>query len=77
MLDRLDALLDRERDPQALDRLASAYAKLADQERILSGRPLPGSRRPKPEREPKAQPTVLEPQIPTELHPVGQDTQTN
>lgn len=76
-LGRLDAMVLTETDPQKLDRLASAQAKLADQERILSGRPLPGSRRPKPEREPKAQPTVLEPQIPSEPQPVGQDTPTN
>ena len=81
MLDQLDEELERlsrrPHDSKRFKELTEAQAKLADQERILSGRPLPGSRRPKPEREPKAQPTVLEPQIPTEPQPVGQDTQTN
>jgi hypothetical protein len=39
-----------EDDPQRLDRLASAQMRLAEQERILAGRPLPGSRKPAPER---------------------------
>jgi hypothetical protein len=43
---RLNGLMKEEADPQKLDRLASAYAKLAEQERILDGRPLPGSHRP-------------------------------
>ena len=49
-LDRIDDLMDEECDPQKLDRLASAQARLAEQERILRGEPLPGSRRPAPER---------------------------
>lgn len=47
-LDRLDELMMTETDPQKLDRLASAQARLAEQERILDGPPLPGSLRPKP-----------------------------
>jgi hypothetical protein len=47
-LDRLDRLIMTVEDPQKLDRLASAQARLAEQERILDGRPLPGSLRPKP-----------------------------
>lgn len=43
---KLSALMNEEADPSKLDRLASAYAKLADSERILDGRPLPGSHRP-------------------------------
>lgn len=43
---KLDAMLSKEEDPQKLDRLASAQARLSEQERILDGRPLPGSRRP-------------------------------
>jgi hypothetical protein len=35
-----------EEDPAKIDRLASAQARLAEQERLLAGRPLPGSRRP-------------------------------
>ena len=46
-LDRFDAMLLVELDPQKIDRLASATAKLAEQERILRGCPLPGSHRPK------------------------------
>lgn len=45
-LDRLDVMMQTETDPQKLDRLASAQAKLAEQERQLAGRPLPGSLRP-------------------------------
>lgn len=46
-LDRLDQMMMTENDPQRLDRIASAQSKLAEQERILDGRPLPGSRRPR------------------------------
>jgi hypothetical protein len=45
-LGRIYAMMKVEDEPQALDRLASAYAKLSEQERILDGRPLPGSHRP-------------------------------
>lgn len=45
-LDRLDEMMRTEMDPQKLDRIASAQAKLAEQERQLAGRPLPGSLRP-------------------------------
>ena len=53
-IDGLWELMATEEDPQKIDRLASAIAKLADLERILDGRPLPGSHRPKPTKEPKA-----------------------
>jgi hypothetical protein len=46
MLDKLDSMLSEETDPQKIDRLASAQMRLAEQERILDNRPLPGSRRP-------------------------------
>jgi hypothetical protein len=52
-LDRLDKMMMSEKDPQKLDRLASAQARLAEQERILNGRPLPGSRRPAADAPPK------------------------
>jgi hypothetical protein len=45
-LDRLDNMIEAETDPAKLDRLASAQARLAEQERQLAGRPLPGSFRP-------------------------------
>lgn len=45
-LKRLDVMMQTETDPQKLDRIASAQAKLAEQERQLAGRPLPGSLRP-------------------------------
>ncbi len=48
-MDQLNALMEAESDPQKLDRLASAWSKLAEQERIADGRPLPGSRKPAPE----------------------------
>lgn len=45
-LDRIDEMMMAESDPQRLDRLASAQARLSEQERTLDGRPLPGSMRP-------------------------------
>lgn len=64
-LKQLDELMKHEcesEEPDAakLDRLASAMSKLADQERISDGRPLPGSRKPGVERAPKQ--TFSEPQ---------------
>src|ERR1700692_774653 len=47
---RYETLMDAETDPSALDRLTSAWSRLAEQERILDGRPLPGSRRPTADR---------------------------
>jgi hypothetical protein len=46
-LDRIDGMIEKETDPMKLDRLASAIARLAEQERLLAGRPMPGSFRPK------------------------------
>ena len=43
---RLDAAMLEEHDPQRLDRLASAQARLSAQEFALAGRPMPGQRRP-------------------------------
>jgi hypothetical protein len=45
-LDRIDEMMMAEVDPSKLDRLASAQARLSEQERILVGRPLPGSLKP-------------------------------
>jgi len=45
-LAKLDDMIEAESEPQKLDRLASAQARLAKQEQELAGRPLPGSRRP-------------------------------
>lgn len=51
-LDLLDGLLESQAvkptlDAQCLDRLASALARLSEQERQLAGRPMPGSLRPR------------------------------
>jgi len=54
-LDRIDAMIEEEDDPQRLDRLAAASMRLSDQEFALSNRPKPGNRRPGPERGPKSQ----------------------
>ena len=54
-LERIDAMIATEDDPQRLDRLAAASMRLSDQEFALSNRPKPGNRRPGPERGPKAQ----------------------
>ncbi len=46
---RINSLMDAmtaETDPAKIDRLASALARLAELERQLAGRPLPGSLRP-------------------------------
>jgi len=45
-LNRLDAMIATERDPQELQRLTAAQAKVSEQEFALAGRPMPGSRRP-------------------------------
>ena len=49
-IDRVERLLDDADEPQAVDRFANALTRLYDLERILDGRPLPGSRKPAPER---------------------------
>ena len=49
-LERIDAMIATEDDPQRLDRLAAASMRLSDQEFALSNRPKPGNRRPGPER---------------------------
>ena len=64
-LDKVDAMLLEERDPQKLDRLASASARLSEQERQLSNRPMPGSLKPsakQPRVTPQAEPTPIAPQ---------------
>ena len=45
-LDRIDAMLEAEDDPQRMDRLAAASMRLSDQEFALADRPKPGNRRP-------------------------------
>lgn len=47
---KLHQRLDKEEDANKIDRLCSAIAKLSELERVLSGRPLPGSHRPLPPR---------------------------
>ena len=50
MLDLMDLEACKQRpDGQRLNWLASALERLAELDRVLSGRPLPGSRRPAPE----------------------------
>jgi hypothetical protein len=53
-IDQVEKLLDKADEPQAVDRFCNALTRLYDVERILAGRPLPGSRRPKDERGPRA-----------------------
>lgn len=57
-LAKLDAQMAQEDDPQRLDRLASAQAKLSVQEFNLAGRPLPGSHRPAASRSRAAAPSL-------------------
>ena len=42
-LDRIDQLASKETEPKLLKEYAEACARLSEQERILAGRPLPGS----------------------------------
>ena len=49
-IERLAALLDKAQDPLDIDRLARALSVLRKDERVLDGRPEPGSRRPGKER---------------------------
>ena len=58
-VDKLDGMIEEETDPQKLDRLASALARLSEIERQLANRPLPGSFKPTAIRAPKA--TQVEP----------------
>ena len=53
ILERLDRMAARVKDAQELAWLATASARLSDQEFDLSGRPKPGHRRPGPERAPR------------------------
>ena len=55
-IDSVEKLLDAATEPQAVDRFANALTRLYDLERILAGRPLPGSRRPTEDRAPRRQP---------------------
>lgn len=59
-LDRVDAMMLTEDDPAKLDRLASAQARLSEQERILAGRPLPGSFRPQSDKSSRRQNRAVE-----------------
>ena len=54
-LDRLDQEIDAEigGDSKRLKELVDAQMRLSEQERILAGKPLPGSRRPKAEKSEK------------------------
>jgi hypothetical protein len=63
-LDRLDALLAATTDTKAIKELADATKRLQDQERELSGRPLPGSRRPAPEPRADNRPATRLPAVP-------------
>lgn len=74
-LNRIDDMLLREEDPQKIDRLASAQLRLSEQERILAGRPLPGSRKPAPERRQSAYDAALAPvPVPVQSDPPAATT---
>ena len=49
-LEKLDDIAKNEKDTKRLKELADATTRLSEQERILAGRPLPGSRRPASDR---------------------------
>lgn len=52
-ISRLETMLDDEQDPQKIDRLCSALARLSEIERQLAGRALPGSLKPASLRQPR------------------------
>lgn len=49
-IEAIDMLLERERDPMKIDRLASALERLSELERVLSNRPKPGNSKPQTKR---------------------------
>jgi len=49
-IDKLSDMLEHEKDPAKIDKLASAIDRLAKHEHYLAGRPGPGNRKPAPER---------------------------
>lgn len=63
-LEKLETWMIEEVDAQKLDRVASAYARLSEVERQLSGRPMPGSLKPssatRKRSEPAGDPTPAE-----------------
>ena len=63
-INRVEGLLDEATEPQAVDRFANALTRLYDLERILAGRPLPGSRRPAPDGKQRGQPSAARPWVP-------------
>jgi hypothetical protein len=60
--DKIDAMILTERDPQKLDRLASASMRLSDQEFALAGRPKPGNLK-------HVAPKYVRPQLPEPTFP--------
>lgn len=54
-LNKIDGMIEEELDPAKLDRLASAQARLSEQERQLANRPLPGTLKPQSPKRTKSQ----------------------
>ena len=48
-----DELLKPSPEPQRVDKLAAAWQRLSEVERVLDGRPMPGSRRPERQSTPR------------------------
>lgn len=76
-LDRLDQMMMEERDPQKLDRVASAIARLNEQERQLSNRSMPpvvraSGKTSKRQADPVSEPEPA-PQVTSEAKPKGYD----
>lgn len=61
-LEKVDRMIDTETDPQKLDRLASAAARLNEQERQLSNRSMPPVIRANQERKRTPKPGTFEPE---------------
>ena len=61
-LSRIDRMLLEETNPQSLDRLAAACARLSEVERQLAGRPAPGAYRPSAPRRRSDMPVIVNPE---------------
>jgi hypothetical protein len=70
-LERLDRMAAEENDPKRIKELADATTRLSEQERILDGRPMPGSRRPTNDKVPRGTWAELQPALP-QVAPVAQ-----
>ena len=70
-IERIDGLMEEVTEPQAADRFCAALARLYEIERILAGRPLPGSMRPTKAQSSQVAWPIVEQQQPTVAAPAS------